>query len=97
MNSFKAIAKAIETEAARQIEVLEEGRAVKQETRRWDDNKDASFAMRSKENAQDYRYFPEPDLPPVYIDDAWLERVRAHQPELADAKRCTLPRRIRPE
>ena len=88
MNSFKAIAKAIETEAARQIEVLEEGRTVKQETRRWDDNKDASFAMRSKENAQDYRYFPEPDLPPVYIDDAWLERVRAHQPELADAKRA---------
>lgn len=88
MNSFKAIAKAIETEAARQIEVLEEGRAVKQETRRWDDNKDASFAMRSKENAQDYRYFPEPDLPPVYIDDAWLERVRVHQPELADAKRA---------
>lgn len=88
MNSFKAIAKAIETEAARQIEVLEEGRAVKQETRRWDDNKDASFAMRSKENAQDYRYFPEPDLPPVYIDDAWLERVRAQQPELADAKRA---------
>lgn len=88
MNSFKAIAKAIETEAARQIEVLEEGRAVKQETRRWDDNKDASFAMRSKENAQDYRYFPEPDLPPVYIDDAWLARVRAHQPELADAKRA---------
>ncbi len=88
MNSFKAIAKAIETEAARQIEVLEEGRAVKQETRRWDDNKDASFAMRSKENAQDYRYFPEPDLPPVYIDDAWLERVRAHQPELVDAKRA---------
>ena len=88
MNSFKAIAKAIETEAARQIEVLEEGRAVKQETRRWDDNKDASFAMRSKENAQDYRYFPEPDLPPVYIDDVWLEHVRAHQPELADAKRA---------
>ena len=88
MNSFKAIAKAIETEAARQIEVLEEGRAVKQETRRWDDNKDASFAMRSKENAQDYRYFPEPDLPPVYIDHAWLEHVRAHQPELADAKRA---------
>lgn len=88
MNSFKAIAKAIETEAARQIEVLEEGRAVKQETRRWDDNKDASFAMRSKENAQDYRYFPEPDLPPVYIDDGWLERVRAHQPELVDAKRA---------
>ena len=88
MNSFKAIAKAIETEAARQIEVLEEGRAVKQETRRWDDNKDASFAMRSKENAQDYRYFPEPDLPPVYIDDAWLERVRAQQPELAEAKRA---------
>ena len=65
LNSFKAIARAIEGERERQIELIEEGRAVVQETRRWDDNKDASFAMRSKENAQDYRYFPEPDLPPI--------------------------------
>ena len=88
VNSFSATVRAIEYEAARQIEILENGGEIHQETRRWDDNKDASFAMRSKENAQDYRYFPEPDLPPVYIDDAWLERVRAHQPELADAKRA---------
>lgn len=87
MNSFKAIARAIDTEARRQIETLESGKKVVQETRRWDDNKDASFAMRSKENAQDYRYFPEPDLPPVYIDDAWLDKVRGSLPELADAKR----------
>ena len=87
MNSFKAIARAIDTEARRQIEVLESGKKVVQETRRWDDNKDASFAMRSKENAQDYRYFPEPDLPPVYIDEEWLEKVKGSLPELADAKR----------
>ena len=87
MNSFKAIARAIDTEARRQIEVLESGKKVVQETRRWDDNKDASFAMRSKENAQDYRYFPEPDLPPVYIDERWLEKVKGSLPELADAKR----------
>ena len=88
INSFKAIARAIAGEYRRQVELIEDGGQGKQQTRRWDDNKDASFAMRSKENAQDYRYFPEPDLPPVYIDDAWLERVRAHQPELADAKRA---------
>ena len=88
LNSFRAAERAIKSESARQISLIESGGNIIQETRRWDDNKDASFAMRSKENAQDYRYFPEPDLPPVYIDDAWLERVRAHQPELADAKRA---------
>ena len=62
LNSFKAIARAIEGERKRQIELLEEGRAVVQETRRWDDNKESSKAMRSKEDAQDYRYFPDPDL-----------------------------------
>ncbi len=64
MNSFKAIARAIEGEMNRQIELLEDGKSVTQETRRWDDNKYASYAMRSKEDAQDYRYFPDPDLPP---------------------------------
>lgn len=59
---------------------------MKQQTRRWDDNKDASFAMRSKENAQDYRYFPEPDLPPMEISQAFIDAVRARQPELAEAK-----------
>ena len=65
INSFKAIARAIAGEYRRQVELIEDGGQVKQQTRRWDDNKDASFAMRSKENAQDYRYFPEPDLPPI--------------------------------
>ncbi|MDD6571095.1 MAG: Asp-tRNA(Asn)/Glu-tRNA(Gln) amidotransferase subunit GatB, partial [Thermoflexaceae bacterium] len=64
LNSFKSIARAIEGERKRQIELLEYGKKVVQETRRWDDNKDSSFAMRSKEDAQDYRYFPEPDLVP---------------------------------
>ena len=86
LNSFKAIGRAIEGERARQIELIEEGKAVVQETRRWDDNKDASFAMRSKENAQDYRYFPEPDLPPMEISQAFIDAVRARQPELAEAK-----------
>jgi aspartyl-tRNA(Asn)/glutamyl-tRNA(Gln) amidotransferase subunit B len=86
MNSFKAIARAIEGERKRQIELLESGKKVIQETRRWDDNKDASFAMRSKEDAQDYRYFPEPDLPPIEISDEWLEQIRGRQPELRDEK-----------
>lgn len=86
LNSFKAITRAIEGERKRQIELLEEGRPVIQETRRWDDNKEYSYAMRSKEDAKDYRYFPEPDLPPVVIDDAWIDAIRARQPELHDEK-----------
>ena len=86
LNSFKAIARAIDGERARQIELLEEGKAVIQETRRWDDNKEYSYAMRSKEDAQDYRYFPDPDLTPVVIDDAWLERIKAAQPEFRTEK-----------
>ncbi len=87
MNSFKAIGRAIVYEAKRQIELLEEGKRVTQETRRWDENKDATFAMRSKENAQDYRYFPEPDIPPLELSDAWLDSLRAMQPEMAADKR----------
>jgi len=86
MNSFKAIARAIEGERKRQIELLEYGKVVVQETRRWDDNKDTSFAMRSKEDAQDYRYFPEPDLVPIEISDEWLVETKNRQPELRDEK-----------
>src|SRR5699024_2731501 len=86
LNSFKSIARAIEGERERQTELLEAGKEVVQETRRWDDNKEASHAMRSKEDAKDYRYFPEPDLPPVFIDDAWIERVRERQPEFREEK-----------
>jgi aspartyl-tRNA(Asn)/glutamyl-tRNA(Gln) amidotransferase subunit B len=87
INSFKAIARAIEGERVRQIELIEAGEAVVQETRRWDDNKEYSYPMRSKEDAQDYRYFPEPDLVPIRISDEWLEEIRSHQPELRDEKR----------
>ena len=86
MNSFKAIARAIEYETKRQIELIEEGKRVSQETRRWDDNKDASFAMRSKENAHDYRYFPEPDLPPIEISAEWIDRIKTTLPEMAKDK-----------
>ena len=86
LNSFKAISRAIEGERARQIELLEEGKKVIQETRRWDDNKEYSYAMRSKEDAQDYRYFPEPDLVPIVISDEWIEQVKARQPELRTEK-----------
>ena len=86
LNSFKAIARAIEGERVRQIELIEDGKKVIQETRRWDDNKESSHAMRSKEDAQDYRYFPDPDLVPVWISDEWIERVKAAQPELRTEK-----------
>lgn len=87
LNSFKAIEHAIIFEAKRQIELLEKGEKVVQQTRRWDDNKGKSFAMRSKENAQDYRYFPEPDIPPVFVEEEFLERLKAEQPELAEERR----------
>ena len=86
LNSFKAIAHAIEGERERQIELIEAGRKVIQETRRSDDNKESSFTMRSKEDAQDYRYFPDPDLTPVVISDEWIAEVKARQPELRSEK-----------
>jgi aspartyl-tRNA(Asn)/glutamyl-tRNA(Gln) amidotransferase subunit B len=87
MNSFKAIARAIEFETERQIDILEDGGKIDQETRRWDDEKGLSYGMRSKENAHDYRYFPEPDLLPLDIDDAWLSALKKSMPELAYQKR----------
>lgn len=86
LNSFKAIARAIEGERERQIDLLEAGEKVLQETRRWDDTKECSYAMRSKEDAQDYRYFPEPDLVPIVISDEWLEQIQGKQPEFRTEK-----------
>lgn len=86
LNSFKAIARAIANERERQIDIIESGEKVVQETRRWDDTKEYSYPMRSKEDAQDYRYFPEPDLVPVIISDEWFNEIKAKQPELRDEK-----------
>lgn len=88
LNSFKAIARAIENERERQIDLLEAGKEVIQETRRWDDAKEYSYAMRSKEDAQDYRYFPDPDLVPIVISDEWLEEIRKAQPEFKEEKKA---------
>lgn len=87
LNSFKAIARAIEAERQRQIALIEDGKRVVQETRRWDDAKGESFSMRSKEDAQDYRYFPDPDLPEIFISQEWVDAVKAKEPEFKDAKR----------
>lgn len=86
LNSFRSIARAIEGEKNRQVDLITEGKAVVQETRRWDDAKETSYAMRSKEDAQDYRYFPDPDLTPVSISEAFLEEIRARQPEFRGEK-----------
>jgi aspartyl-tRNA(Asn)/glutamyl-tRNA(Gln) amidotransferase subunit B len=86
MNSFRFLRQAIEFEAHRQVELLESGGKVEQETRLFDPQRGETRAMRSKEEAHDYRYFPEPDLPPVFVDDALVERVRATLPELPRAR-----------
>jgi len=87
LNSFKAIIRAIEGETKRQINELESGGCIVQETRRWDDEKGMSYAMRSKEEAHDYRYFPEPDLVPIALDSVWIEKIRASLPELPEARK----------
>ena len=86
LNSFRAIQHAIEGERERQIDLLEEGGKVVQETRRWDDTKGCSYAMRSKEDAQDYRYFPDPDLTPIVVSEEMLEAIRSRQPEFRTEK-----------
>ena len=86
LNSFKAISRAIAGETERQIDLIESGEKVVQETRRWDDVKGESYAMRSKEDAQDYRYFPDPDLVPVVVSDEMLQKIRAAQPEFRNEK-----------
>ena len=86
LNSFKAVVRAIEYETSRQIEVIENGGRVIQETRLWDEEQGVTRPMRSKEEAMDYRYFPEPDLPKVIISDERLEKVKKEMPEFADEK-----------
>jgi len=90
INSFKAVEKAVEYEVKRQIEQLEKGNEIVQETRGWDDAKQATFSQRSKEDAHDYRYFPDPDLPPIEIDDAMIEAVRSEMPVMPDVWRNRL-------
>ncbi len=87
INSFSAVVRAIESERKRQISLLTSGQEVVQATRRWDDEKGVSYEMRSKEEAHDYRYFPEPDLVPIVIDSEWVERVKNSLPELPDEKK----------
>jgi aspartyl-tRNA(Asn)/glutamyl-tRNA(Gln) amidotransferase subunit B len=87
LNSFRFLQKALEYEIERQRDILEEGGRVVQETRLWDSNGGVTVSMRSKEEAHDYRYFPEPDLPPVVVSAERLERLRAAMPELPDARR----------
>lgn len=88
MNSFKALQKALEYEVERQIEVIEDGGRVIQETRTWDEVKGITLSMRSKEEAHDYRYFPDPDLVPMTISKEWVEEIRKTLPELPDARKA---------
>jgi aspartyl-tRNA(Asn)/glutamyl-tRNA(Gln) amidotransferase subunit B len=87
LNSFRFLQQAIEFEVRRQVELIEDGGTVAQETRLFDPDKGETRSMRSKEDAQDYRYFPDPDLPPLVIDDAWIQRVKEAMPVLPEAKR----------
>ncbi|NDI36114.1 Asp-tRNA(Asn)/Glu-tRNA(Gln) amidotransferase subunit GatB [Chengkuizengella sediminis] len=87
MNSFSGVKKGLEYEEWRQADVITSGEAVVQETRRWDESKGKTFSMRGKEESHDYRYFPDPDLVQMYIDDEWKERVRASIPELPDSRK----------
>ena len=86
LNSFKAITRAIAAERERQIALIENGKKVEQETRRWDDTAGESYSMRSKEDSKDYRYFPEPDVPPVLISEEWIAEIKRCQPEFREEK-----------
>lgn len=88
MNSFRGVQRGIEYEEYRQAEILDDGGVVVQETRRWDDAQGKTFSMRGKEEAHDYRYFPDPDLVSVFIDEEWRARVEASIPELPDARKA---------
>jgi aspartyl-tRNA(Asn)/glutamyl-tRNA(Gln) amidotransferase subunit B len=88
MNSFRFLQKALEFEIERQVEVVQSGGAIRQETRLWDQVENRTYAMRSKEEAHDYRYFPEPDLPPLTLSEAWAAELAAALPELPEARRA---------
>jgi aspartyl-tRNA(Asn)/glutamyl-tRNA(Gln) amidotransferase subunit B len=92
LNSFRFLQQAIDFEVRRQTELIEDGGTVIQETRLYDPDRSETRSMRSKEDAQDYRYFPDPDLPPLAIDEAWIGRIRADLPELPEAMRSRLVR-----
>jgi len=92
LNSFRFMQEAIDFEVRRQVELIEDGGAVVQETRLYDPDRRETRSMRSKEDAQDYRYFPDPDLPPLVIDDAWIARVREGLPELPEAMQARFVR-----
>src|SRR5262249_21683640 len=87
LNSFRFLQQAIDYEVRRQIELIEDGGKVIQETRLYDPERNETRSMRTKEEAHDYRYFPDPDLPPLVIDEAWIERIRAQLPELPTMRR----------
>ena len=87
LNSFRSIQHAIDAEVNRQISEIESGRKINQQTRRWDDDRCESYSMRSKEEEQDYKYFPEPDLPPVIFNDVWMNNVKDTVPELPEARK----------
>ena len=88
LNSFRSVQRALEYEIVRQAAALDAGETIPQETRGWQEDRGVTVTQRSKEEAHDYRYFPEPDLPPVFVDEAWLGRLRAQLPELPDARRA---------
>jgi aspartyl-tRNA(Asn)/glutamyl-tRNA(Gln) amidotransferase subunit B len=90
LNSFKAVEKAIEYEINRQIELLEKGKKVIQETRGWDDSKQKTFSQRTKEEAEDYRYMPDPDIPPIVIEQAYIDKVKNEMPVMPDEWRKRL-------
>ncbi len=96
LNSIRFLRQAIDFEAARQIDVIEEGGTITQETRLYDSDKGETRSMRSKEDAHDYRYFPDPDLLPLDLDQAYVDALKAELPELPDAKKASLRRRTRP-
>ena len=94
LNSFRFLERAIVYEARRQIEIIEDGGRMRQETRLYDPERDETRAMRSKEDAQDYRYFPDPDLLPLAVSEAWIDEVRAALPELPQARRQRFVREL---
>jgi aspartyl-tRNA(Asn)/glutamyl-tRNA(Gln) amidotransferase subunit B len=90
LNSFRSVERAVDYEISRQIEMLEKGETIVQETRGWDDSKLKTFSQRTKEDAHDYRYFPDPDLPPIVLNDEFIENIRTAMPALPDDYRAIL-------
>src|SRR5262249_41136999 len=88
LNSFRAVQHALEYEIVRQTAALDAGQTISQETRGWQEERGVTVSQRSKEEAHDYRYFPEPDLPPIFVSSEWVAALRSRLPELPDARRA---------